>query len=68
MKKRLVFAAVLLFLAIAGALGWQLWGPSTQPVGQPSLITITSENYARLQTSFNQAATGVRVVALLSPT
>jgi hypothetical protein len=38
------------------------------PVGQPSLSSLTSENFDQLRAAFNKAAGDVRVVLLLSPT
>jgi hypothetical protein len=38
------------------------------PFGQPSLSTLTPENFDQLRTAFNQASGDVRVVLLLSPT
>jgi hypothetical protein len=38
------------------------------PAGQPSLSSLTSENFEQLRTAFNKASGDVRVVLLLSPT
>jgi hypothetical protein len=38
------------------------------PAGQPSLSTLTLENFDKLRTAFNAASGDVRVVLLLSPT
>jgi hypothetical protein len=38
------------------------------PTGQPSLFTLTPENFGQLRTAFNVASGEVRVVLLLSPT
>ena len=38
------------------------------PAGQPSLSSLTSENFDQLRTAFNKASGDVRVVLLLSPT
>jgi hypothetical protein len=38
------------------------------PAGQPSLSTLTPENFGQLRTAFNKALGDVRVVLLLSPT
>jgi hypothetical protein len=38
------------------------------PAGQPSLDSLTSENFDQLRTAFNRASGDVRVVLLLSPT
>ncbi len=38
------------------------------PAGQPSLSSLTSENFDQLRTAFNKAAGDVRVVLLVSPT
>jgi hypothetical protein len=38
------------------------------PAGQPSLSTLTLENFGKLRTAFNAASGDVRIVLLLSPT
>jgi hypothetical protein len=38
------------------------------PAGQPSLSSLTSENFDQLRAAFNKASGDVRVVLLLSPT
>ncbi|HSA94234.1 MAG TPA: hypothetical protein VLE48_14570 [Terriglobales bacterium] len=65
MGKWLVAAAVLLLVAV---LGWQLWGPSQAPSGQPPMLELNTENVASLKRGFNEASDRVRIIALLSPT
>ena len=65
--KRLVIVAVLV-LAGLFALGWQYYGGTKVPAGQPPLVFLTSTNFDQLRTTFNASSGDVRVVLLLSPT
>jgi hypothetical protein len=69
----LSFAAVLLvFLlffpqVLAGLLA-DISSQQKVPAGQPSLSSLTTENFDQLRAAFNKASGDVRVVLLLSPT
>ena len=67
MKRRLFLAAALA-LPAALAFAWYLWMPAGTPAGQPPLVHLDPSNYAEFKTAFNNSASTVRVVALLSPT
>jgi len=67
MKKKLLGIASL-FLLAALLVGWYLWAPAQAPVGQPPLMHLSAATYADLRASFNKASSGIRIVALLSPT
>ena len=56
-------AGVVLLLVIA-----YLWGPSTAPVGQPPLLTLSSANFKEFSAAFDADADVPRMVLLLSPT
>lgn len=66
-------AAVLVFLlllfpqVLAGLLA-DISSQQKVPAGQPSLSSLTSENFDQLRAAFNKASGDVRVVLLLSPT
>jgi hypothetical protein len=66
MKRRIVIpvagVAVLLLLV------WSAGRPGRAPAVQPSLVTLTAENFSQFQQAFNAAPDSVRVVLLLSPT
>jgi len=48
--------------------GFYLWGSSSTPPGQPSLVSLNQANVAQFQQGFNAAVGSTRVVLLLSPT
>jgi len=64
-----VLVVFLLFFpqVLAGLLAG-ISGQQEVPTGQPSLSTLTPENFDQLRTAFNVASGDVRVVLLLSPT
>jgi hypothetical protein len=64
-----VLVVFLLFFpqALAGLLA-DISSEQKVPAGQPSLSTLTPENFDKLRTAFNAASGDVRVVLLLSPT
>ena len=64
-----VLAVFLLFFpqVLAGLLA-DISSQQRVPAGQPSLSSLTPENFDQLRTAFNKASGDVRVVLLLSPT
>jgi outer membrane lipopolysaccharide assembly protein LptE/RlpB len=68
MKNRLSIAALVLVIVALAALTWHFYGGQRVPAGQPSLVSLTPENFDQLRRSFNMATGEVRVVLLLSPT
>jgi hypothetical protein len=57
-------AAALLAILAAAYFSW----PGHAPAGQPILIELDSKAMAGLQSEFNRASAGIRVILLLSPT
>jgi hypothetical protein len=57
-------AAVLLAILAGAYFSW----PGHAPAGQPVLIELDSKAMLALQSEFNRAAAGLRVILLLSPT
>jgi hypothetical protein len=64
-RKRIVLVVVL--LVAFGALYYFYGGHST-PKGQPSLVSFSSADLMPLKTAFNDSASSIRVVVMLSPT
>ncbi len=64
-KRRIVFGAVVAVLLLGAA---YLWLGSSVPAGQETLLTLTSENFAEFEKSFDKSGEGPRLVLLLSPT
>ena len=64
-----VLAVFLLFFpqVLAGLLA-DISSQQRVPAGQPSLSSLTPENFDQLRTAFNKASGDVRVVLLVSPT
>ncbi len=54
-------------VTLGGAL-YYFYGGHAAPEGQPPLTELTPQTFASFRDNFNAAATGVRVVMLLSPT
>lgn len=58
-------------IVIAGGLGLvavYLLSPGKTPPGQPSLVSLSSENLLSLKEAFNAASNRTRIIAFLSPT
>lgn len=66
MRKRAVILTAIAFLVIAGAL--YLWGPSSVPPGQESLVVLSNTNFSDFENAFDGDADASRLVLLLSPT
>jgi len=64
-RKRIVLAVVV--LGTLGALYYFYGGHST-PKGQPPLVSFSSGDLTPLKTAFNDSASSIRVVVMLSPT
>lgn len=58
---------LVLVIAVVGA-GYYLYGGHSTPKGQPPLMSFSSGNLTPLKTAFNDAASSVRVLVMLSPT
>jgi hypothetical protein len=64
-RKRILLFGV--FLVAFGALYYVYGGHST-PKGQPPLVSFSSGDLMPLKTAFNDSASSIRVVVMLSPT
>jgi hypothetical protein len=66
MKKRaIVLAGIALALVLVGV---YLWGPSSVPAGQGSLIAISKANFGEFENAFDGDLDTPRLLLLLSPT
>lgn len=59
---------LLLFPQVLAGLLADISRQQEVPAGQPSLFSLTSENFDQLRAAFNKTSGDVRVVLLLSPT
>jgi hypothetical protein len=66
MKRKAIIAGVVVAVLLAAVA--YLWGPSSVPPGQPSLLTLTAANLSEFETAFDADTSVPRVVLLLSPT
>ena len=64
-QKPTVLALVLL---IAFGVGYHFYGGHATPKGQPPLVSFSSDDVTPLRGAFNDSASSVRVVLMLSPT
>jgi len=64
-RKRIFFVA--LFLISFGVV-YYLYGGSSTPKGQPPLTRFASGDLTPLKSAFNNSASSIRVVLMLSPT
>jgi hypothetical protein len=64
-RKRILFVVVI--VAVFG-LAYYLYGGHTTPKGQPPLASFSSGDLTPLKTAFNNSASSVRVLVMLSPT
>ncbi len=64
-KRNIVLAVAAALVLLASV---YLWGPSSAPPGQESLLTLTSTNFSDFQKAFDAAPDAPRLVLLLSPT
>jgi len=66
MNRKRVFSAVIV-LALLGA-AYYFYGGSSTPKGQPRLVSFSSSDLAPLKGAFNDSASSIRFLVLLSPT
>ena len=61
---------ILLILAVILALGaaYYFYGGQSTPEGQPPLMSFSSDDLTPLKTAFNNSASSIRVLVMLSPT
>jgi len=66
MNRKRIFSVVLA-VALLGA-AYYFYGGSSTPKGQPRLVSFSSGDLTPLKGAFNDSATSIRVVVMLSPT
>lgn len=64
---RKALIAIPAALLLGGGL-FYFYGGHTVPVSQPALVDLTPQNLSTIESAFNDAKGGVRVLVLLSPT
>ncbi len=64
-RKRIL--PIVIVLALLGA-AYYFYGGSSTPKGQPRLVSFSSSDLAPVKEAFNDSASSVRVLVLLSPT
>jgi hypothetical protein len=64
-RKRILIVALLL---VAFGIAYYLYGGSSTPNGQPPLVRFSSGDLTPLKSAFNNSASSIRVVVMLSPT
>ncbi len=67
-RRKLLFILILLLAVVGGAFAWARLTTHETPAGQPPLATLDTGSLAILKADFNQAASGTRIIVLLSPT
>lgn len=66
MSRKRIFLVVVLLMGFCAL--YYLYGGHSTPKGQPPLVSISSGDLAPLKTAFNDSASSIRVVVMLSPT
>ncbi len=64
-RKRIFLVALFL---IAFGITYYFYGRSSTPKGQPPLVRFSSDDLTPLKSAFNNSASSIRVVVMLSPT
>jgi len=63
--KRILWGAVIV---IAFGVAYYFYGGGSTPTGQTPLVRLTANNMSTLKTAFNDSASSVRLLVMLSPT
>ena len=66
MNRKRIFPIVVVLTLLASA--YYFYGGSSTPKGQPRLVSFSSGDLTPLKGAFNDSATSIRVVVMLSPT
>jgi hypothetical protein len=66
MKLKTVLLIAVIAVAVGGA--FYLYGGHSTPKGQQALVNISSDDLTSLKNAFNNSASSVRVLLMLSPT
>ena len=64
-RKRIILVALVL---IVFGFPYYCYGGSATPKGQPPLVRFSSDDLTPLKSAFNNSASSIRVVVMLSPT
>lgn len=64
-KKHIAWIVVALLVFAAG---YYFYGGGSTPKGQPPLVKLSSSNMSELQNAFNNSASSIRLLVMLSPT
>ena len=64
-RKRIFLVALVL---IAFGIAYYFYGGSSTPKGQPPLTRFSSGDLMPLKSAFNNSASSIRIVVMLSPT
>jgi len=64
-RKRIILVALVL---IVFGFAYYFYGGSATPKGQPPLVRFSSDDLTPLKSAFNNSASSIRVVVMLSPT
>jgi len=65
-NRKRILIGVLALVVLAAA--YYFYGGHSTPKGQPALVSFSAGDLTPLKTSFNQSASSVRVLLMLSPT
>jgi len=63
--KRIIWGAIVV---IALGVAYYFYGGGSTPRGQSPLVNLTANNMSTLKTAFNDSASSVRIMVMLSPT
>jgi hypothetical protein len=64
-RKQILWCAVIV---IALGVAYYFYGGGSTPKGQPPLRNLTATNISALKTAFNDSASSIRLLVMLSPT
>jgi hypothetical protein len=59
---------LLILLIVVLAAAYYFYGGHSTPKGQPPLVSFSSDDLTPLKTAFNNSASSIRVLVMLSPT
>lgn len=66
MNRKRVIQIVLVLVVLGGV--YYFYGGNSTPKGQPSLVRFDSSDLSPLKRTFNDSASSVRLLVMLSPT
>jgi hypothetical protein len=64
-RKWILWGAVIVVLL---GVAYYFYGGGTTPKGQPPLASLNSSNMSQLKEAFNNSASSIRLLVMLSPT